>query len=70
MANVGCQAARLAPLRQAGSLAAESDKLADIRAQKKTPPSGWPHQVKMLGGVPLPQITLNLERESERQGLD
>ncbi|PYJ59579.1 MAG: hypothetical protein DME74_12290 [Verrucomicrobia bacterium] len=26
---------------------------------KKTPPSGWPHQVKVLGGVPpLPQIKL------------
>ena len=32
---------------------------AESFAQKKTPPSGWLNQVKVLGGVPpLPQIRL------------
>src|SRR6266481_9903746 len=40
-------------------------------SRKKTPPSGWPDQVKMLGGVPpLPQIRLNLERTRTRKGFE
>ncbi|PYK74206.1 MAG: hypothetical protein DME39_08080 [Verrucomicrobia bacterium] len=36
---------------------------AESFAQKKTPPSGWLNQVKVLGGVPpLPQIRLNSEQ--------
>jgi len=37
-------------------------------AQKKTPPSGWLNQVKVLGGVtPLPQIRLNSEQSGVRK---
>jgi hypothetical protein len=37
-------------------------------AQKKTPPSGWLNQVKVLGGVPpLPQIRLNSQQSGVRK---